>query len=60
MYESLHLDEEETETVQEEIKKVNKLYCPECSHGTLEIVLSFDDKDIFSCTDCHFKKSVKR
>lgn len=60
IYEDLLLEDEESPEKELEVKKVTKIYCPECSNGTLEIVMSFDDKDIFSCTECHFKKSVKR
>ena len=61
-YEDISLDYEEyilEEARQEEvITKAAK--CAECHSGTLNILLDFDDRDIFQCNNCGFKKVVKK
>lgn len=49
-----YVAEEETA----EIPKVAK--CPECLTGSLNLVLDLNDKDIFNCNNCNFKKVVRK
>lgn len=51
-----YVAEEETST--EQIQKVAK--CPSCFSGDLNLVLDLNDKDIFVCSECEFRKVVKK
>lgn len=46
------------EEVVEEIQKVAD--CPKCFSGKLNLTLELNDKDIFSCNDCDFRKVVHK
>lgn len=41
-----------------EVKKVAR--CTQCHEGSLNLVLDLNDKDIFSCSSCDFKKVVRK
>lgn len=47
----------EEETTEQLVKVAN---CPECFTGKLNLVLDLPDKDIFACSNCSFKKVVRR
>lgn len=42
----------------EEIQKVAK--CPSCDRGSLDLLIELNDKDIFKCNSCEFKKVVRK
>lgn len=46
------------EEKEEEIQKVAK--CPKCFEGNLNLVMDLNDKDIFACSSCEFKKVIKK
>lgn len=54
-YEEYVAEEEKQEAV---IKKAAR--CTECHEGTLNVLLDFDDKDIYQCNSCGFKKVVRK
>jgi hypothetical protein len=37
-----------------------KTYCPKCAAGEFKIVIDLADKSIYNCTECDFKKVVKK
>jgi len=54
---------EESEPLEPEIlvPEINtKASCPECHTGTIQLILSLDKKDIFTCTNCEFRKVVNK
>ena len=34
--------------------------CPKCFDGSLSLTIELNDKDIFSCSSCDFRKVVKK
>jgi hypothetical protein len=57
IYEDLKLSED----IEEEVKvKPKKSSCTSCGEGEIKVIMDFEDKYIVACTDCHFKKSIKK
>lgn len=46
------------EEEKEEIQKVAK--CPSCFTGALNLVMDLNDKDIFVCSNCDFRKVIRK
>lgn len=37
-----------------------KIICQECKDGEIKLVLSMDTKDIFCCSECSYRKIIKK
>ena len=60
MYEDV-VEEYEELIAEQEIQEISKVaYCPNCHSGALGLVLDLNDKDIYVCNTCDFKKVVKK
>jgi hypothetical protein len=60
LYENNKEEIQELLTKQDEIEVKKVAACPKCFEGKLNLVLDLNDKDIFSCDSCDFKKTVKK
>ncbi len=60
MYEDV-VEEYEELIAEQEVEEVIKVArCPECHAGALNLVLDLNDKDIYACGSCTFKKVVRK
>jgi len=46
------------EELEQEIQKVAK--CPECHSGDLNLLIDLNDKTIYKCNSCEFKKVIRK
>jgi len=42
------------------VNNPRKVTCPSCHEGEFKLVIDLTDKEIYNCTDCDFKKVVKK
>jgi hypothetical protein len=57
MYEDLKILTEIEEEREQEIKQD---CCPVCLSGTISLVIDLEDRSIFACDYCHFRKVLKK
>lgn len=55
------VDEYEEYVAEEEKKEIQKVVkCVQCFTGNLNLVMDLNDKDIYVCNSCDFKKVVRK
>lgn len=60
MFSDLKILTEEAETNDTKPIKESKDLCPTCKEGVITKVLELQDKNIYSCDTCHYRKVEKQ
>jgi hypothetical protein len=59
-YEDLKIITELGDEAIKESAPVNINPCPTCTEGTISLIMNLEDREIHACSDCHFRKVVKK